>query len=65
MRGGGYIAVSYDYLSLHAPKEGHRIIALVIPMIGIVGGSNSWLDINTRKCFLQGCTEAGGDISPN
>ncbi len=52
-------------LALHAAKQGHGIVALVVSMIGVVGGSHSWLNVNIGEGCPQSSAKDTGQVSPD
>ena len=52
-------------LSLHAAKQSHGVVALVVSVIRVVGGSHSRLDVNSGEGCPQRSTECGGNFSPD
>lgn len=54
------ISASAAHLALHAPKQLHGIVALVVPKFGLVGGGHNRLHRDGRKSAVQCCAESGG-----
>ena len=54
--GGSAMAVA-AYLALHAAKQLHGVVALVVAMPCLVGGDHDRLDTDGRERAVQCCSE--------
>ena len=60
--GGSAMAIA-AHLALHAAKELHGIVALVVAMPCLVGGDHDRLDADGRERAVQCCSEGGCQFS--